>query len=161
MNESTASNRLMRIAPLVLRLGIAAILIRGGWEQVAPSFSGETGETLSTDTEGVDVSANWNTLMGVASCGVGGLLAVGFLTRIVSLAVVGGVGYGAYEACTSVSVDGETLNTAAQTFEASSGALLLLAAACASLLISGAGCLALDTRHRHRRAQSGANPADV
>lgn len=148
MNIVATSSPLLRAAPLILRLGMAGVLIYGGWEQLSQTFAGETGETLSADAQGVAILANWNSVIGGGQCFVGLFLLLGLLTRAVSLAVVGGVGYAAYAATNAI--EGETANIAVQSFDASPGAMLLLAAGCASLLISGAGCLGLDCRGKSK-----------
>lgn len=157
MNELTLSDRLLRVSPLVLRLGLAAILIHGGIEQIAPMLSGESGETLSASPDGVVVSANWTRVVGAGACVVGGLLLVGFLTRLTSMGVLGAIGYGAYESYASAG--GEVINQAAEMFNASQVPLMLLAVGCASLLVSGAGCVGFDSRAarlRRLRAETAA-----
>jgi uncharacterized membrane protein YphA (DoxX/SURF4 family) len=144
MDDVMKTSPLAKLAPLVLRLGLAAVLVHSGWNQISPAFGGETGETVAADAQGVAVAANWSSVIGGGQCLVGGLLLIGFFTRLVSLAVVGGVGYCAYTAMTAV--DGESLSAAAQAMDAQGSALWLLAAACASLVVSGAGCLGLDCR---------------
>ncbi len=158
MNELTLSDRLLRVSPLVLRLGLAAVLIQAGIDQVAPLLGGESGETLAANVEGVELAANWNSVMGAGACVVGAMLLLGFLTRLASLGVLGAIGYGAYESYSSVAgVEGETISQAASVFEAGQVPLMLLAAGCASLLVSGAGCIGFDSRAarlRRLRAES-------
>ncbi len=154
MNEKTTSDWPLRSAPLVLRLGLAAILIYGGAQQVMPVFDTESAQSVSADTAGVALAADWSSVIGAAECGIGGLFLLGFLTRLTALGVLGGVGYSAYSAFTSAGE--ETLQFAAQEFEASRIPLLLLAAACASLLVSGAGCLGFDCRKRKKLAETDA-----
>lgn len=151
MNQATGSDRLLRMAPLVLRWSLAAILINSGVRQVMPLFGGETGQTIAASTNGVDISANWSNILGAGETLVGLSLVVGFLTRLTSLAVLSGIGYAGYSSC--VNAGGETLSTAAQMFQSDRSAMLLMAAAFGSLLISGAGCVAFDGRKR-RRADS-------
>ncbi len=152
MNKKDPSDSLLRLAPLVLRLGLAAILIYGGVQQVLPVFSPESDQSMSADTAGVALSANWTTVVGAAECGVGGLLVLGLLTRLTSLGVLAAVGYSAYTA--TASAGAETVQYAAQMFDTSRAPMLLLAVACASLLVSGAGCLGVDCRKRKKAADA-------
>lgn len=179
MNEKTSSDTLLRAAPLVLRLGVAAVLIYNGVNQTMTMFGAETGESFLANAQGVELAANWASLLGVGQLAVGGLLVVGFFTRLTSLAVLGAVGYcvlvgsGIIPPAAGESVDlaaqgavnlasqdatapasEAAVNLATQLFQTSGASLLLLAAACGSLLVSGAGCLGLDTRHSRRLRQS-------
>ncbi|MEE9293874.1 MAG: DoxX family protein [Phycisphaerae bacterium] len=152
MNEKSPSDRHLRLAPLVLRLGLAAVLLHSGIGQVAPIFGEETGQSLSADGQGVALTANWNTVMGAAQLGIGTFLLAGFWTRWIALGVLGALGYGGFVALSTAGA--ETVSQVAQLFETNRGAILLLAAACASLLVSGAGCLGFDCRNRRRRLHS-------
>jgi len=158
MNGSL-SDRLVRVGPLALRWGLAAILIYNGLNQLSGSFGAESGETFSAHTRGVELSANWSSILGAAQMGVGALLTVGLLTRLTSLAVLAAIGFSAYSAMTGTpppteaatdAASAPALNVAGQIFEANGGPLLLLAAVFASLLFSGAGCVSWDT-HRAKR----------
>jgi len=162
--NTTVSERMLRVGPMALRWGLAAILIYNGFNQVSGSFGAETGESFLADAQGIELSANWGSVLGVAQLAVGALLAVGLFTRITSLAVLATVGFSAYSGITGTAPDPQVLtdavtttgatapamNIAGQLFQANGGALLLLAAACASLLFSGAGCLSWDTRGARR-----------
>jgi len=178
MNERTSSDRLLRAAPLVLRWGIAAVLIYNGANQAMAMFGAETGESFLANAQGVELTANWASVLGVGQLAVGGLLFVGLFTRLTSLAVLVLVSYcvlvgsgimaPAGSEAADLAVQGaanlaeqgainltsqDATNLATQLFQTSGASLLLLAAACGSLLVSGAGCLGLDTRH-HRRLKS-------
>jgi len=172
MIQSTSSDRLLRLAPLVLRSGVAAILIYNGFGQLSGLFGAETGQSLLTDAQGISLTANWETVLGAAEMAVGGLLAIGFFTRLTSLVVLSGVGYCVYASMGAPAPDvvvataHEAINQAApasaelatesavglatQLFQSSAATILLLAAACGSLFVSGAGCFSLDTRHARR-----------
>ena len=157
MSGMTTSDRFLRAGPLVLRWGLAAILLYNGWNQASPMFGAETGESFLADVQGVELSANWGSVLGIGQLAVGGLLFLGLFTRLVSLAVLGGVGYCVYTVLAAAPAESAAVATepavslATQLFETSGASLLLLAAACASLLLTGAGCIGLDTR-RARRA---------
>ena len=159
MSGMTTSDRFLRAGPLVLRWGLAAILLYNGWNQASPMFGAETGESFLADVQGVELSANWGSVLGIGQLAVGGLLFLGLFTRLVSLAVLGGVGYCVYtvlaaapaEPASAAVATEPAVSLATQLFETSGASLLLLAAACASLLLTGAGCIGLDTR-RARRA---------
>ena len=157
MSGMTTSDRLLRAGPLVLRWGLAAILLYNGWNQASPMFGAETGESFLADVQGVELSANWGSVLGIGQLAVGGLLFLGLFTRLVSLAVLGGGGYCVYTVLAAAPAESAAVATepavslATQLFETSGASLLLLAAACASLLLTGAGCIGLDTR-RARRA---------
>ena len=156
MNNTMSSDRLLRIAPLVLRWGVAAILIYNGLQQVTGMFGAERGESFLADIRGVELTANWESIVGAGQLAVGGLLAIGLLTRLTSLAVLGLAGYcvfaatGSAEVETTTAAAQETVGFAAQLFQTNGASLMMLAAVCGSLLVSGAGCLALDTRRGRR-----------
>ncbi|NOT00995.1 MAG: hypothetical protein HOP29_10240 [Phycisphaerales bacterium] len=149
MNATMGSDRMLRIAPLVLRLGIAAVLLTGGVRQISRMFGADTGESVLADNAGLSISARWESVLGIAQAAVGGLLVLGLFTRLVSAAVIAGAGYGTYTLITASNA--ETMTPIAQALDGSGGAMLLLAAACASLLFSGAGCLGLDCRARNAK----------
>ena len=90
MSGITTSDRLLRAGPLVLRWGLAAILLYNGWNQASPMFGAETGESFLADVQGIELSANWSSVLGIGQLAVGGLLFLGLFTRLVSLAVLGG-----------------------------------------------------------------------
>ena len=167
MNASSPG-RLLRGGPLVLRLGVGAVLIYAGIQSVR-GMSPETGEFFKPDVSGIQLSTHWDTVVGAAEIAVGGLLAIGIFTRLVSLASVSAIGYGAYaafagqaSAAADAAADGATeggtqsvANIAGPLFQAQMFPMLLIAAACASLLISGAGCLSFDTRGRPKVESTG------
>ncbi len=146
MNTVSGSDRTLRLAPFVLRLGLAAILIHSGVSQIAPIFTPESGQSLATDAGGVAIQADWTTVAGVGQCLVGAMFLVGLFTRLTSFAVLGFIGYAAF--ASAGQADEGTLNAAGQMFTDASVPMLLLAAACGSLLVSGAGCAGLDGRRR-------------
>lgn len=148
MNSTMGTDRFLRMAPLVLRLGISAVLLSGGVGQVSRMFGAETGESVLADNTGLAVNARWESVLGIAQVAVGGLLLLGLFTRLVSLAVLGGTGYGIYALLSATGAGADTAIPAAGLVNGSSGAMMLLAAACASLLFSGAGCMGLDCRNR-------------
>ena len=157
MNQGLGPNKGLAIAPLVLRLGVAAILIQSGLTQVMPFANAETGQTLLADAQGVEMTANWETIIGAVAMGVGALFAIGMLIRATALGTLAAVGYCVYAGTNGAIVElpaaetfsGQAASLAAQTFETTGPALLLLGAAAASLLVSGAGCLGFDCRKSH------------
>ncbi len=160
MSGIATSNRLLRAGPLVLRWGVAGILLYNGWNQASGMFGAETTESFLADMPGIELSANWGSVLGCAQLAVGGLLFLGLFTRVVSLGVLAGVGYCIYsavtgappipEAATAASTQ-PAVSVATQLFESSGASLLLLAVACASLLFTGAGTISLDTRGARTR----------
>ena len=151
MNDKPESNRALRIAPLVLRWSLAAILIYSGLQQVGPIASGEQDQVVTASAEGVSLSANWDSLLGLAEMGVGGLLAVGFLTRAIALAVIAVVLYGGSVRFGYVGIAPASI--AERMSQISAGAMMLLGAASASLLVSGCGSLGLDSLRGRRRSK--------
>ncbi len=141
--ERTLSDRMHAIGPLVLRLGLAAVLAQHGLGLAGDLFDGrDSVQTLIPDAaaatiDGVRISAGWVTLMGIGELLTSGLLVLGLLTRIVVLPMIGMAAYGVVQGFPTA---GLPTNQAA---------MLLVGAAGLSLLISGAGCLAL-TRPRPR-----------
>lgn len=158
MNDKPESNRALRIAPLVLRWSLAAILIYNGLQQVGSMTSGQQDQVVTASAEGVSavLSANWDSLLGLAEMGVGGLLAVGFLTRAIALTVIAVVLYGGSVRFGYVGIAPASL--AERMSQISAGAMMLLGAASASLLVSGCGYLGLD-RLRGRRRSKVTSPA--
>ncbi len=181
MIQTAPSDRLLRLAPLVLRSGVAAILIYNGFGQLSGLFGAETGQSLLADAQGISLTANWETVLGGAQMAVGGLLVLGFFTRLTSLVVLSGVGYCVYAGMAGAAPDvvsataqeaisqvapvapaavelasDRSVGLATQLFQSSGATILLLAAACASLFVSGAGCFSLDTRHNHRASSDAA-----
>ena len=156
MNDSTPRDRLLRVGPLALRLGVAAILAFHGLEQVGAAFDGSTGQQASLSASGVTLSAGWTTVIGAAELLLAGLLGVGFFTRIATLPILAGV------AAIAPSVMGGSdkpplADLAAVGLADVNGlVLMLLAAVCVSLLASGSGCLGIDSRRARRRREAAA-----
>jgi uncharacterized membrane protein YphA (DoxX/SURF4 family) len=142
----------LRIAPLVLRWCVAAVLIQNGLQRAMPAATDPGVQAVVADAEGVSMSADWGNLVGVAELGVGGLLAVGFLTRAIALAVIAVMTYGGLVHYSEVGIAPAAL--VEQLSQVSPGAMMLLAAAGASLLVSGCGCLGLDGLRGRRRAKA-------
>lgn len=91
MNGPGVRDRLLRVAPLMLRLGVAAVLAVYGVQEVGGLFGGQADEHAVVDTSGVNVTADWDTMLGVGALGMAGLLTLGLLTRLATLGVLGGV----------------------------------------------------------------------
>ncbi len=152
MNDKPASNRMLRIAPWVLRWCVAAVLIQNGLQRAMPAATDQEVQAVVADAEGVSMSADWGNLVGVAEIGVGGLMVVGFLTRAIALAVIAVMTYGGLVHYGEVGIAPAAL--VEQLSQVSPGAMMLLAAAGASLLVSGSGCLGLDGLRGRRRAKA-------
>jgi uncharacterized membrane protein YphA (DoxX/SURF4 family) len=148
MDEQKSVDGHLRFAPLVLRLSVAAVLIYSGIHQISPMLESQSTELVAADAAGVSMDWSWTTVLGLAQCAVGGLWILGWFTRLVSLTVMGAIGYAGY--ASMVAPESETLSFVAQTFQSNQSEMLLLGAVCASLLISGAGCLGLDCRKAKR-----------
>jgi uncharacterized membrane protein YphA (DoxX/SURF4 family) len=152
MNERSVRERLLHVSPLVLRLGVAAALAFHGVQQVNGLVDGAAGQHALADATGVNVSAAWHTVLGIAELCVAGLLTLGLFTRLATLPVLAGV------VLVSPLLAGSTESNISGLGEAGLGepsslALMLLAATCLSLLISGCGCLGLDCRLFRRSAK--------
>jgi uncharacterized membrane protein YphA (DoxX/SURF4 family) len=156
MNERTMRDRLHALGPLVLRVGIALVLLHDGLGRAAGMFDRSAATAMDIDRpavmqaaalatpEGVRFSADWGSLLGLGELAASGLLFVGLLTRLVTLPILGVLGYGLTAGFPQTSMPANT------------GAMLLLGAACLSLLVSGGGCLAL--RRPRRRAYVAETP---
>ncbi len=149
MNEQGVRDRLLRVAPLVLRLGVAAVLATYGVQQVGGLVGGQAEQRAVVDAGGISVVAGWDTVLGCGSLGLAALLVVGLLTRLATLGVLGGVAIWARESL--FGTGGESANATSAGLGAEHLVMLLLAAICASLLVSGCGCLGLDRRFFGRR----------
>jgi len=149
MNERTWRDRFHALGPLVLRIGIAAVLIGDGLNRVDgffadPSVSAaepavtESSEPAAAATaEGVRFSADWGSMLGVGELGAAVLLVSGLLTRLVVLPILGVTGFGLLSGFSQASMPTNATS------------MLLLGVASVSLLVSGAGCLAFRFRRRH------------
>ncbi|MCP4249544.1 MAG: DoxX family membrane protein [bacterium] len=154
MNDSNPRDRLLRVGPLVLRLGVAAVLAFHGLDQVGAVFDGTTGQQASLDASGVTLSAGWTTVVGAAELLLAGLLGIGFFTRLATLPVLAGVA--AIAPAVMGGSDKPMLSelTGAGPAEVNGLVLLLLAAVSVSLLCSGSGCLGIDSRRARRRREA-------
>lgn len=155
MNERTLRDRFHALGPLVLRMGIAAVLMTNGLDRTRGVFQEETVAVGSADAttlsrlvtaatpDGFHVSADWASMLGIGEILAAGLLVIGWITRLVVLPVVAVLGYGLIAGFNHQSMPTDTTSMA------------LLAAACFSLLASGAGCMAVRRRGRKvSRAES-------
>ena len=152
MNGPGVRDRLLRVAPLMLRLGVAAVLAVYGVQEVGGLFGGQADEHAVVNTSGVNVTAGWDTLLGVGALGMAGLLTLGLLTRLATLGVLGGIAVWAKSGLLGSAGDGAA--AAPVGLGAEQLVMLLLAAVCASLLVSGCGCLGLDCRLFGRKKQA-------
>jgi len=145
MNERSVRERLLHVSPLVLRLGVAGALAFHGVQQLNGLVGGVEGQHALADATGVNVSAAWHTVLGIGELCLAGLLTLGLFTRLATLPVLAGVALVSPLPAGSAESDISTLGQAGLG-EPNSLALMLLAATCLSLLISGCGCLGLDCR---------------
>jgi uncharacterized membrane protein YphA (DoxX/SURF4 family) len=150
MNENPSTDKLLRLAPLVLRIAVAAVLVLNGMGRLAGGAELNVTQSVTADAAGVSVDANWDTVTAVAEFAIAGLLTIGWFTRLTTILVLGCIGYAASLSATSAT--GETINRLAELYQSSGPAFLFLGAACLSLLVSGPGCLGLDGRRSKRAA---------
>jgi uncharacterized membrane protein YphA (DoxX/SURF4 family) len=137
---------MLRVSPLVLRLGVAAALALYGVQQVGGMVGGDADQQAVVDDAGVSVTADWGAVLGVGALGVAGLLTLGLFTRLATLGVLGSVVYWAKTGMVERGGETAELAAAGPSIGPAELAMLLLAAACVSLLVSGCGCLGLDRR---------------
>jgi len=150
MNERTIHDRLHALGPLVLRVGIAVVLLQNGVQRAAPMFHPTEAapvETLATDvaqstvaatSDGVLLNADWGSLFGLGEIAGAALLLLGFATRLVTAPVLVVLGYGLFSGFQPAWLP------------QNNAAMSLLAVACLSLLVSGSGRFGI----RHRRLRS-------
>lgn len=152
MNHRTWRDRLHALGPTVLRWGVAAVLIldglrRTGWAprslaEVAPGMNtARPAEMLSqvvaaATQDGVQFTAQWANLLGIAELAASGLLFIGLLTRWVALPVAGLSAYGLVAGFSQPGLPSDA------------PAMALLGAAALSLMVSGGGFLSLRRRGR-------------
>lgn len=175
MNDPQPVSRSSRLAPLALRLGIAAILGYGGlrhfgvaqWfapasptEAASPVTESPIAENLESllppaVTEGlaeeVNVRFKRDDAIAAGELLAAVALALGWFTRFASMGILAFVGATSY-AGLMPGGDGAVLQFGADIFRQEGHALALLAAGCVSLLISGCGCLGVDGRRAARKA---------
>lgn len=175
MNEMQSVPKSSRLAPLVLRLGIAAVLAYGGLRHfgvpglAAPASPTEAASPV-TDTpiedampdtalpavtrgadDEVNLSVKQEDVIAAGQLLAAGALTFGLFTRLFTLAILGFIGAVSYAGLAGAG-DNATLEFGAAIFQQHGQALALLAAACVSLLISGCGSLGLDRRRAARKA---------
>lgn len=148
MNERTWRDRFHALGPLVLRVGIAAVLLGDGMRRIdgffhqeavamGPSEASTLARLVTAATpDGVQFSADWGSMLGAGELGAAGLLVIGFLTRLVVLPILGVIGYGLFAGFAQASMP------------TNDATMWLLGAACVSLLASGSGCFAPRLRRR-------------
>lgn len=147
MNERTLRDRLHALAPFILRMGIAAMLAQNGMHRAAPLVREAPTEAPSAaaTTKGFTPSGDWGALLGVGELGAAALLAAGFFTRLCTLPMLAMLGY--FWARANGGFSG---STAAGGVE-NAPAMMLLAIACLTLLVSGSGCASWDNIIASRR----------
>ena len=157
MNQRTLRDHLHSLGPLVLRIGIAAVLIQSGVDRAAQllprheqtpaaATSAEPADVLpapapapvNAASDGVSFSAQWSSLLGIGELAAAAMLVIGLGTRLVALCMLGLAGYGAIS---GFPADALPQNTTA---------MAILAVVGVSLLLTGGGSLAIDNRRRHR-----------
>lgn len=148
MNERTLRDRFHALGPLVLRVGIAAVLMGDGLNRIDGFFQPDpvaveqseastlTRLVTAATPDGVQFGADWGSMLGAGELGAAGLLVIGLVTRLVVLPILGVIGYGLFAGFTQASMP--TNDTT----------MWLLGAACVSLLTSGSGCFAPRLRRR-------------
>ena len=149
MNDRGIRERMQAVAPLLLRLGVAALLAVHGVSQVSQVTDGASPEQIVADAGGINVAADWGTLMGVGELGVAGLWVMGLLTRLVTAGILAGIGVWAKSAI--VDADGGAWAALTQSTDSIPLLVLLLAVVSLSLMVSGCGCLGLDGRLFRRK----------
>ena len=175
MNDAQPASRSSRLAPLVLRLGIAAILGYGGlkhfgmFERFAPASPAEAASPI-TDTplddaldidllpavnqglaNGVNVPLKPDHVIAGGQLLAAVVLALGWFTRFFATGILAFVGATSYAGLVGTG-DIALLQFGADIFQQQGHALALLAVGCVSLLISGCGCLGVDGRRVARKA---------
>ncbi len=148
MNERTVRDRFHALGPLVLRIGIALILVQNGLQRTAVMFGHEGAPAMQADTivpeqavaattpDGLQLRADWGMLLGAAELAAAALLLIGLTTRLVVLPTLAVLGYGLFAGFPEVLLP---VNTTV---------MWLLAVACLSLFVSGGGSCALRRRWR-------------
>lgn len=175
MNDAQPASRSSRLAPLVLRLGIAAILGYGGLRHFgvpglsAPASPTEAASPVTKSpvvenlesllppavTEGLAEEVNLRFKRDDAIA-AGELLAaaaliLGWFTRLCAVGILAFVGATSYAGMMPAG-DSAILQFGADIFQQEGHALALLAAGSVSLLVSGCGCLGVDGRRAARKA---------
>ena len=122
MNERTLRDRFHALGPLVLRVGIALILLCDGLQRPAGMFQQDAATGVQTETgaltkavatmtpDGIRFNADWVTLLRVGEVVAAGLLLVGLATRLVVLPVLA-----VLEASTTVKVPFSPMRTCSPT----------------------------------------------
>ena len=175
MNDAQPASRSSRLAPLVLRLGIAAILGYGGLRHFGvPGLSAPASPTEAaspvTDTpiadavdidlpsvvtkglaEGVDFRLKRDDAIAAGELLAAAALILGWFTRLCAVGILAFVGATSYAGMMPAG-DSAILQFGADIFQQEGHALALLAAGCVSLLVSGCGCLGVDGRRAARKA---------
>ncbi len=175
MNDAQPASRSSRLAPLVLRLGIAAILGYSGLrhfgvpgfstpatptEATSPVTDTPIADALDTDilpgvTGGLDetvtVAITRQRVIGGGELLAAAVLTLGWFTRFAAMGILAFVGATSYAGLVGTG-DVALLQFGADIFQQQGHALALLAAGCVSLLISGCGCLGVDGRRANRKA---------
>ncbi|MFQ5490088.1 MAG: DoxX family protein [Phycisphaerae bacterium] len=149
MNDRGLRGRMQALAPLLLRLGAAAVLAVHGMGQVGGVIQGAAQEQVVADAEGVNVTADWGTLKGFGELGIAGLLVVGLMTRLVTAGILAGAGVWAKSAI--VDADGGAWAALTQSPDLAPLVVMLLAVVSLSLMVSGCGSLGLDGRLFRRK----------
>ncbi len=151
MNERTMRDRFHAMGPLVLRVGIAVVLLQSGIQNTAELFQRadvpglETADSTTlavasgadVTPERVNFSLDWATILGIGELGTAGLLLIGLVTRLVVLPMLAVLAYGM------------TVGFPAALPPVNATTMLLLGVAGLSLFVSGGGCLAVRRRRRH------------
>jgi uncharacterized membrane protein YphA (DoxX/SURF4 family) len=178
MNDAHPISRSSRLAPLVLRLGIAAILGYGGLRHFGvPGFSAPATPAAPTEAASPITDIPITDIIGTEALpaitqgpadevkvrfvrqdviAVGELLAaaaltLGWFTRLCAMGMLAFVGAVSYAGLVGAG-DSALLQFGADIFQQNGHALALLAVASVSMLISGCGCLGVDKRRAARKA---------
>lgn len=159
MNDRGLRERMQAVAPLLLRLGAAAVLAVHGLGQVGGMMSEAGPEQLVAHAAGANLTAQWGSLMGMGELGAAGLLVMGLMTRLVTAGILAGVAVWGKSAMADA--DGGVWTALTQSPDSVPLLVMLLGVVSLSLMVSGCGCLGLDGRLFRRKAKSKSVVADL
>lgn len=133
-------------------MGIAVVLLQDGLQRtgvMSPDHSPATVQEDAADpsqtaavatADGVQLNADWPSLLGMAELAVAGLFLLGLGTRLVAISMLAVLGYGLSQGFPPGSPPQNPM------------AMSLISVACLSLLVSGGGALSLGRMMFRRRA---------
>lgn len=151
MTERTLRDRLHALGPLVLRVGIAVVLLQDGLQRTGVMSLDHGPATVQEDAadpsqaaavataDGVQLNADWLSLLGMGELAVAGLFLLGLGTRLVAIPMLAVLGYGLFQGFPQGSLPHNPM------------VMSLLGVACLSLLVSGGGAVSLGRMMFRRR----------